>query len=404
MDVALDANLILSDPRMEGNAFRGLLDYLKKTNSRLVLSRVVLDEVVARYPDRLQPVLHKAITAVRQLRNLAFDDKIQLPAIDVDHQTGELRKRLLQPSKYVSSLVVENFSEVLIGEVVRRGIERIPPANPEGEELRDVIHWLMILAHARTSARELAFITEDKHFKEGTALHSRLERDVQENKVELHFYPTLYDFIRAEAPPPKNLSEDDAFALYGRSQVGDRFEIEARRFFQNLWPAASSVQVIGRDVRLVSGALYDVAPESQFGELEFSGEISVRVTELLFPNQYLSSVSSWSPSPVVSGISSPYMSGVGAGINLHPGNLIAPAFSGQNFPSNEGLTLSDLAGKGSPGLAFLSGPISTSPSVIEKVSEFRARGVIVISLRVVSGTVTNIETERFELGEFEKSG
>src|SRR5713101_4999281 len=113
MDVALDANLILSDPRMEGNAFRGLLDYLKKTNSRLVLSRVVLDEVVARYPDRLQPVLHKAITAVRQLRNLAFDDKIQLPAIDVDHQTGELRKRLLQPSKYVSSLVVENFSEVL---------------------------------------------------------------------------------------------------------------------------------------------------------------------------------------------------------------------------------------------------------------------------------------------------
>jgi hypothetical protein len=392
MDVALDANLILSDPRMEGNAFRGLLDYLKKTNSRLVLSKVVLDEVVARYPDRLQPVLHKATTAVRQLRNLVFDDKIQVPAIDVDHETGELRKKLLQPSK------------VLIGEVVRRGIERIPPANPEGEELRDVIHWLMILAHARTSARELAFITEDKHFKEGTALHPRLERDVQENRVELHFYPTLYDFIRAEAPPPKNLSEDDAFALYGRSQVGDRFEIEARRFFQNLWPAASSVQVIGRDARLRRGALYDVAPESQFGELEFSGEITVRVTELLFPNQYLSNVSSWSPSPVVSGISSPYMSGVGAVINLHAGNLIAPAFSGQSFPSNEGLTLSDLAGKGSPGLAFLSGPISTSPSVIEKVSEFHARGVIVISLRVVSGTVTNIETERFELGKFEKSG
>src|ERR1700684_1374342 len=117
MDVSLDANLILNDPRMEGNAFRRLLDYLKKTSSRLVLSKVVLDEVIARYPDRLRPAVHKATTAVAHLRILAFDDKIRLPAINVEHETGKLLKKLLKPSKYVTSLVVDNFSEVLVGEV-----------------------------------------------------------------------------------------------------------------------------------------------------------------------------------------------------------------------------------------------------------------------------------------------
>jgi hypothetical protein len=34
---------------------------------------------------------------------------------------------------------------------VKRGIERIPPANGGGEELRDVVHWLMLLAYASGS-------------------------------------------------------------------------------------------------------------------------------------------------------------------------------------------------------------------------------------------------------------
>jgi hypothetical protein len=261
----------------------------------------------------------------------------------------------------------------------------------------------MILAHARTSARELAFITNDEHFREGAALHPQLAEDVQENRVKLHFYATLQDFIRAAAPPPQSLSEDDAFALYGRSQVGDRFEIEARRYFQNLWPSAQSVEVIGRDVRLASGALYDVAPESQFGELEFSGEISVRVTELLYTaSDYGSFSNSWGAPPVMSNISSPYMPGIGAGINLHAGNLIGPGISGQNFPSNQFFApYTEMSGNTLP---FSTGKISLAPSVIERASEFRASGVIVISLRVESGKVTKIETERFDLGEFKKFG
>ena len=44
MDVTLDANIYLSDPRMEGVAFKSLLDYLRKTQSTLIIPRLVRDE------------------------------------------------------------------------------------------------------------------------------------------------------------------------------------------------------------------------------------------------------------------------------------------------------------------------------------------------------------------------
>jgi hypothetical protein len=400
MDVALDSNVILNDPRMEGNAFHNLLDYLKKTDSRLVLSKAVFDEVIARYPDLLRPAVHKAITPVRALRNLVFDAEINLPTIDFDRETSRLKQKLLKPSDYVSSLLVDNFSDVRAEEVARRGIQRIPPANGAGEELRDVIHWLMLLAHARSSAREIAFITNDKHFREGTARQS-LEKEVQENKAGIHFYSSLDEFIKAEAPAPRNLEEADAFALYGKSQVQDRFEIEARRFFPTLWPTASSVGVTGRNVRLVRGELYDVGPDSKFGELEFSGEIRTRVTEVSFTansygqsfaaNSYGQLFSGRSPAVVVPNVGAQYTPAYA----INTGSLVAPVFSGQSFSSNNATFTSD----------YLISTMPNNPtSIVENVSEFDVKGTIVVSLRVVSGRVTNIETERFELGAVEKSG
>jgi hypothetical protein len=99
--------------------------------------------------------MHKATGPVGSLGNLLFDAKIKLPEIDVSRETKKLKQTLRRPSQHVrSSLIVRNFAQISIEEVVKRGIDRIPPANGEGEELRDVMHWLMILAHAQNSSRE----------------------------------------------------------------------------------------------------------------------------------------------------------------------------------------------------------------------------------------------------------
>ena len=76
MDVVLDANMYLSDPRMEGVAFRSLLDYLRKTQSSLIVPQIVLDEVIARYPERLSAQLKRAISEVGSLRHLMLGSSV----------------------------------------------------------------------------------------------------------------------------------------------------------------------------------------------------------------------------------------------------------------------------------------------------------------------------------------
>ncbi len=412
MDVALDANVILNDPRMKGNAFGGLLDYLKKTNSRLVLTRIVLDEVIARYPERLRSATHKATAAVGVLSNLASDPKISLPRVDINRETRKLKQKLLRPfpSRASSSCIVNNFTDVRIEEVAKRGIERIPPANGGGEELRDVIHWLMLLAYASGSGRELAFITADEHFRHENELHPQLQKDVQDKKVTVHFHTSLDGFIKAHAPAPHTLTEPDAFDLYGKTHVLDRFEIEARRFFPSRWPRASSINVVHRDVRLLRGALYDVGPHSQFGEMEFSGEIDIRVTT----TKATSFVSSYTPVsstldqdlvdyqllgsaksvPIDARISYQTLEDIYALANYDHSSMLTPA--GTIGPVTYDFNVPQYDRAKTPYLIPTSAP--------EDVSEFRVKGSIVISLRVVSGKVEKIDTERFELGAIEKSG
>jgi len=394
MDVALDANIILNDPRMQGNAFHNLLDYLKKTNSRLVLSKIVLDETVARYPDRLRSAVHRATGPVGSLRNLLFDAKIKLPEIDVPLETKKFKQRLLRPSQRIrSSVIVKNFAKIKIEEVVKRGIDRIPPANGAGEELRDVMHWFMILAHAQTSNREIAFISEDQHFRNDKNLHPRLGQDIQENKASLHFYISIDDFIKAHAPAPRNLTESDVFGLYAKPFVMDRFEIEARKLFPRRWPTASSIVIDGREVRLLRGALYDVAAHAQFGELEFQVELRIRVeSDLSITNSFIANYYS-EPIRQISPVTPRYLP-----VSLqtfYPPSFFSPEAGPIEIPPDPTPTIAHWLTEASPNISYRPATSITSYQVI---------GRIVISVRVVNGKVTNIETESFQLSEIATTG
>jgi predicted nucleic acid-binding protein len=176
MDVALDANEFLSDPRMQSVRFQTLLAYLRKTQSRLLIPKIVWDEVIARYPERLSGPYSKAATDLKILRNLLLVAKIpEIAELKVDKEVAALKRKLKKPSPYVRSIILKNFSEVSIEEVVKRGIERTPPANPKGEELRDVAIWLMMLGHAKKSGRDVAYISHDEHFRENEDLHPRAQ-------------------------------------------------------------------------------------------------------------------------------------------------------------------------------------------------------------------------------------
>ena len=383
MDVVLDANMYLSDPRMEGVAFRSLLDYLRKTQSSLIVPQIVLDEVIARYPERLSAQLKRAISEVGSLRHLMLGSSVaKIPEVDPAREARALKRKLLKPSKHVRAITLKNFADISPEDVARRGVERIAPASGKGEELRDVMVWLMVLGYAKGSRRQTAFITADQHFRHEDKLHPHLARELQNKGVNLHFYISIDEFIKAHAPTPRELTATQAFELYGKSSVLDRFEIEARRYFPGQWRSASAIDVSDRHVEFTRGALYDVGPDSQYGEMEFSGELTLRVTtqSLGFASNVAPSLTSYDAKSFPSELSYPatrFSYELDQTWRIDPSGVINAI---------------NPAGIFAPSTTFL----GRTP---ETAIDYKIPGKIVISIRLVSGKVTNIETERFEPGE-----
>jgi hypothetical protein len=401
MDIVPDANVILNDPQMQGNAFRSLLDYLKMTSSKIVLTKVVFDEVVARYPERLRPAVHKVKSAALTLKNLVSDPDIGVPDVDIDAEVKKLALKLLNPASGVPpTFVLRNFEKVRIEDVVARGIKRIPPANGAGEELRDVVHWLMVCNHARELNCEVAFITDDKHFRLDTALHPALKDEIEHSGIKLHFYASVDEFIKAHAPSPRELSGSETFELLGKTSVMDRCEIQVRRFFFAWWPNALSVTIVAREARLQRGALYEVAPQSQFGEFEFVWEIktSVSTPVTMYGSVYTDNM--FLPgNPIKAQGYAPATNFVyTAGIDDLPTNDLAVEtyFPSRTVPIYQNASFETLS-------SLLVGTPNTRSYIAESVTEFDIAGTIVISVRRVSDKITNVETEKFEVTHFPPS-
>jgi hypothetical protein len=241
----------------------------------------------------------------------------------------------------------------------------------------------MILAHAQHSKKETAFISEDEHFRKDTNLHPRLDQDVHDHKANLHFYISIDEFIKAHAPAPRELTESEAYALYPKVFAMDRFEIEARKYFPRRWPGAA-IEIRDREVNLTRGALYDVAPHSQFGELEFSGELKIRVEELNTNSFVLSDYSGQMRyvGPAIPAYPSTSF------VSAYPSSFFSPDTSQIEVPPDPTPTIENAFLTTMPTFAYR--PATTSV-------DYQVTGRIVISIRVVNGKVTNIEMEKFEL-------
>jgi hypothetical protein len=369
MDVVLDANVYLSDPRMEGISFRSLLDYLRKTQSNLVLPKLVFDEVLARYPERLDMQAKKTIGAVNSLRNLVFETTIsKVPDIDTVREVRGLASKLIQPSGYVKAILLKDFSGISVEEVARRGVERVPPASAAGEELRDVITWLMILKHAEEAKQEIAFVTADEDFGGGGVLHPQLVKELVARKVTLYLYRTIDNFIKRHAPTPQAIASEQAFTIIGKQQILDLFETETRALFPS-WQGASPFQVLSRDVTFIRGSLYDVGADSQYGEVEFSGELRIRVTR----PPVFTTFGQVPPLPL-----QPMVMG-GDPVQGYWCKLYKP----EKFASLSSLGLPQ-------GMA-------------ESTADFSIFAALIISIRLESGKVTQLATEQFELTDIERA-
>ena len=200
MDVIVDANILVSDFRMRKNRFANLFDYLRRTDSALVICKVVWDEVLAEYDERLKGDIDRVTTAWEKLSQSRFTEGTS-PDLPVRAKEMDTFQRTLKaPAKGVKVTIYSDYSRIDINEIVRRGVHRTRPANDAGEELRDVILWLHAIDYANRRRPRLPLsammkrLSKQKTVPSGKARTRKIEYWMRTRKIprsNICFTPTF---------------------------------------------------------------------------------------------------------------------------------------------------------------------------------------------------------------------
>jgi PIN domain len=281
--VVLDANAYVETNYGRSGKFSSLLDFLKKTNSRLVLLPSVLEEVLAKHERDFRSHVDAAKSSVRVAAGSCFTAKLPV-LLNGDPDFSKERDALRQSMLGVGKMTVEYLEEcsgVSVLDVAKRGARRIPPASPNGEELRDVIHWLTILSYANRSDSRILFVTRDSGFwtKDGGPREEIL-KDVKDIGGKIELFRDIEDLLRQNALSSAPLDSNRATALFDISQVEtpivervgsilDRVELEDSTVeFDSGHLTSSEFQ---------SGIVYQVSGGSEFVEGTFRVNIATQI-------------------------------------------------------------------------------------------------------------------------------
>lgn len=201
MIIVLDTNVIHEDFLMKSGRFAILRDYLQKTQSKVILPKIVYDELEATYERHLSMLVNCFIRAKGSLA--AVLSQTQLPDINVS-----IMKEVASYMTYMkNTLGVEDadifdYKESYLHDVIERAIHRKRPCTDRGEEIRDAVLWQCVLDIANDAPdKTLVFISENKkQFTLGAdTLHPELLEDCSKRGVIVKYFKSLDEFAKEHA-------------------------------------------------------------------------------------------------------------------------------------------------------------------------------------------------------------
>jgi predicted nucleic acid-binding protein len=192
MDIALDTNIVIANPLLRGTPFSIVSDYLRKTNSRSLISAVVFLELEAHVRREVQALKNRA-RKVNDTFGIALLSYAELcPTAQAAEYIQNLKARLSEVG-YVELPAADSY----LTPVLKRAANRDKPCNQKGNGVRDSVTWLSLLDFARRTGRPIAFLTRDGDFHENGEPQGNLKDDLADWGAEIRFYSSLERFIDA---------------------------------------------------------------------------------------------------------------------------------------------------------------------------------------------------------------
>lgn len=204
MNIVIDTNIIRSDFLFKSSDYKIILDYLTKTDSKLILPLIVYEEIEGLYKRTLSERIEEYNKSTRILNSGMIDPKqfLDLSTVNYDDEANKYLDYLKKKFHLQDKDIVKYRSEYL-QEIIKRAINRIKPCSASGQEFRDTLLWLSLIEIAKNnSTKQLVFISNNvKDFADSTGdnLHPTLIEDLSKNKVNIIYFKSIKDFIKNQA-------------------------------------------------------------------------------------------------------------------------------------------------------------------------------------------------------------
>ena len=203
MNIIFDTNIIRRDIRLQDKNNEIIHDYLSKTNSSIILPKIVIQEISSLYKRLLIERNNEFIKSSRNINTLLDKKVVDIElSLDIDDEVEKYINYLKSSLKISAENIIDYKSDYL-NDIITRACERKKPFDENGKGFRDALIWLSILDFAEIiEDRKVIFISNNhKDFSESkmNLLHPDLIEETRLRNVEILYYISINDFIKEHA-------------------------------------------------------------------------------------------------------------------------------------------------------------------------------------------------------------
>ncbi len=288
MDVVLDTNILREDFWMRSGRFKVLFDYLKKTQSRIIMPKIVYQEIAAVYERELTSRVKEFKDSKHKLEKALIGGSVQDYNIEIK---GEVDKYLtfLKEKLEISNNDIVSYKDNYLDEITKRAIWRIKPCSEKGKEFRDTLLWLTVLDIAGTDgSKMILFISRNtKQFaSDDGCLHPTLVMDTENKGVIIKYCSSMKYFAEAHATTVDYITSEWLVSAISLNTINTHVcdmlnksgtsrllkQIESDIFYAE---PTGYVLVFDSSVRLDSFYVYEMTDGSIYVEALYKGEVEV---------------------------------------------------------------------------------------------------------------------------------
>jgi len=213
MDIVLDTNILRNDLLLRSKDFEVLKDYLAKTDSSVILPKIIFDELAGLYK-RTQRERGAQLTKAINHFNLTLVDETKHLQLIIPDENNESKIYLdfLIKKLNIKELNILPYKNEYLEEISKRAIERQKPTGENGQGFRDALIWLTIKNYCTTChQKQIAFISHNENdFANDTKddLHPSLHAECTSLGVKINFFKSIKNFIEQHSIKVDFLNED----------------------------------------------------------------------------------------------------------------------------------------------------------------------------------------------------